>query len=180
LSEEQIDDWCILLGGFESSVQDLLDEEDDLPVPDLSIYPRGEITIPSNAEESNGCAWSTKCEARSMAPTSSLLEGKRVALKDNIAFAGMRCLNGLDPLGEPWVPMYDATVATRIMDAGGVIMGKAACEAACMEPSSDTSWTGVMHNPYGHGYSCGGSSSGSGRLVAIGAVDLALGCDQGG
>lgn len=103
-----------------------------------------------------------------------------MALKDNIAFAGLRCLNGLDPLGEPWVPAYDATVATRIMDAGGVILGKAACEAACMEPSSDTSWTGVMHNPYAHGHSCGGSSSGSGRLVATGSVDMALGCDQGG
>ena len=103
-----------------------------------------------------------------------------MALKDNIAFAGLRCLNGLDPLGEPWVPAYDATVATRIMDAGGVILGKAACEAACMEPSSDTSWTGVMHNPYARGHSCGGSSSGSGRLVATGSVDMALGCDQGG
>lgn len=78
------------------------------------------------------------------------------------------------------MPTYDATVATRIMDAGGIILGKSACEAACMEPSSDTSWTGVMHNPHAYGHSCGGSSSGSGRLVATGSVDVALGCDQGG
>lgn len=37
-----------------------------------------------------------------------------------------------------------------------------------------------MHNPYADNYSCGGSSSGSGRLVGVGAVDMAIGGDQGG
>lgn len=45
---------------------------------------------------------------------------------------------------------------------------------------SDTSVTGPVHNPYAYGYSTGGSSSGSGRLLASGAVDLAIGADQGG
>lgn len=79
-----------------------------------------------------------------------------------------------------WVPAIDCTVATRIMDAGGVIAGKAACESGCMEGVSDTSVTGNVHNPFAEGYSCGGSSSGSGRLVASGAVDMTIGCDQGG
>jgi amidase len=180
LPDEEVSDWCTLLGGFEHSVQELMELEDDLPVSDQTIYTRTEISIPKTAEESDGNAWATRCIAKSTNPTSSLLAGKNVAIKDNIAFAGMRCLNGMDPLDAPWVPTYDATVATRIMDAGGVILGKSACEAACMEPSSDTSWTGVIHNPYGEGYSCGGSSSGSGRLVATVSVDMALGCDQGG
>lgn len=37
-----------------------------------------------------------------------------------------------------------------------------------------------MDNPYAAGYSAGGSSSGSGRLVGIGSVDMAIGGDQGG
>lgn len=37
-----------------------------------------------------------------------------------------------------------------------------------------------MDNPYAVGYSAGGSSSGSGRLVGIGSVDMAIGGDQGG
>lgn len=45
---------------------------------------------------------------------------------------------------------------------------------------SDSSVTGVVHNPYANGYSAGGSSSGSGRLVATGSVDIAVGADQGG
>lgn len=40
--------------------------------------------------------------------------------------------------------------------------------------------TGPVHNFYAHGYSTGGSSSGSGRLLSSGAVDLAIGADQGG
>lgn len=157
-----------------------MSQEDDLPRPDLSKYPRTEIKTPQNAEESDKGAWATTCIAQSTAPTSSLLSRKKVALKDNIAFAGVRCLNGMDPLGKEWVPDYDATVATRIMDARGVIVGKATCENACMEPSSDTSWTGIVHNPYADYYACGGSSSGSGRVVATGSADMALGCDQGG
>ena len=37
-----------------------------------------------------------------------------------------------------------------------------------------------VHNPHKRGYSAGGSSSGSGALVAAGEVDLAIGGDQGG
>ncbi|KAH9221720.1 amidase signature domain-containing protein [Leptodontidium sp. 2 PMI_412] len=40
--------------------------------------------------------------------------------------------------------------------------------------------SGPVHNPHAHGYSTGGSSSGSGRLLASNTVDLAIGADQGG
>jgi amidase len=56
-------------------------------------------------------------------PRSDLLAGRTVALKDNIALAGVRCTNGTDLSG--WTPDFDATVATRILDAGGKIVGKA-------------------------------------------------------
>ncbi|KAI1848472.1 hypothetical protein JX266_005778 [Neoarthrinium moseri] len=179
-SEALIDDWCVLLGSFEDSIQDVLKQEDDLPRPNLAKYPRSEIQIPKDATESDKGGWATICIAKSIEPVNSLLDKKKVALKDNIALAGIRCLNGMNPLGREWVPGCDATVATRIMDAGATIVGKATCENACMEPSSDTSWTGIVHNPYADYYACGGSSSGSGRVVATGSADMALGCDQGG
>lgn len=49
-----------------------------------------------------------------------------------------------------------------------------------MEGTSKSSCTGRVHNPYADNYNAGGSSSGSGRLVAIGSVDMAIGGDQGG
>lgn len=74
----------------------------------------------------------------------------------------------------------DATIVTRILQAGATITGRAVCENLCHSGTSHSAASGVVHNPYAHGYSSGGSSSGSGALVAGGAVDMAIGADQGG
>ena len=81
---------------------------------------------------------------------------------------------------EGYVPEIDATVVTRMLDAGGEIAGKAHTEYLCLSGGSHTNATGPVHNPHKRGYSCGGSSSGSAALVAAGEVDMALGGDQGG
>lgn len=180
LSEAAVEDFRALLGSLDDSIQSVLAQEDFLPPVDPAKYSRSDVSIPKGAAESEKGGYATRCTVKSVAPTSTLLDKKTVAIKDNIALAGVRCLNGMDPLGKEWVPEFDASVVTRILDAGGVITGKSACENACMEPSSDTSFTGIVHNPYADNYACGGSSSGSGRLVGSGAVDMALGCDQGG
>jgi amidase len=57
------------------------------------------------------------------------LQGKTLAIKDNIAVAGIKCTNGTGAV--VWTPDVDATLVTRILDAGGVITGKAACENNC-------------------------------------------------
>jgi amidase len=61
-----------------------------------------------------------------------------VALKDNIALAGVPMMNGASTL-EGFVPAYDATVATRLLDAGATILGKATCEHFCLSGGSHTS-----------------------------------------
>jgi amidase len=108
------------------------------------------------------------------------LKGKTFAIKDAIAVAGIKCTNGIGGKVGEWTPKVDATLVTRILDAGGIILGKASCEAGCLVAVSDTSITGNVHNPYAYEYSTGGSSSGSARLVATGQVDMAIGTDQGG
>nr|MCS5607592.1 amidase family protein [Alphaproteobacteria bacterium] len=107
------------------------------------------------------------------------LKGKTVVLKDNIMLAGVPMMNGAATL-EGYTPEIDATVATRILDAGGTIVGKAHCESFCLSGGSHTNATGPVHNPHKMGYSAGGSSSGSAALVAAGEVDMAMGGDQGG
>jgi amidase len=74
----------------------------------------------------------------------------------------------------------DATIVTRMLEAGCTITGRAVCENLCHSATSHSAATGVVHNPYARGYSTGGSSSGCGALVASGAVDMAIGADQGG
>lgn len=176
IADEHLDDFGILLGALAQSVESILAQDDYTPTPDLDKYLRTDVHIPSDTDSGG---WATRCVAKSAQPSSDLLMAKSVALKDNVALAGVRCTNGTEAVKD-WMPGLDATIATRIMDAGATITGKAACENACCENVSDSSCTGPVHNPYARGYSCGGSSSGSGRLVASGAVDLAIGCDQGG
>lgn len=177
IRDEHVDDYAVMLGALEESVKYILDEDDYVPKLDLDKHPRKDIHKPDPSQSDKG-GWAAKCHGYSTSPTSDLLKDKKIALKDNIAFAGVKCTNGTEALD--WTPNFDATIATRIMDAGAIITGKAACENACFEGVSDTSCTGKVHNPYADNYSCGGSSSGSGRLVASGAVDMAIGCDQGG
>jgi amidase len=88
-------------------------------------------------------------------------------------------MNGTVTL-EGYVPDVDATIVTRILDAGGTILGKAVCESLCFSGGSHTSDTGPVRNPYDITRTTGGSSSGSAALVASGEVDMAIGGDQGG
>ncbi|HVK28232.1 MAG TPA: amidase [Nocardioides sp.] len=107
------------------------------------------------------------------------LAGRRVAVKDNIAVAGVPMMNGSETL-RGFVPSVDATVVTRLLDAGATIAGKAVCEDLCFSGASHTSKSGPVRNPWDLDRTSGGSSSGSAALVASGEVDLAVGGDQGG
>lgn len=110
---------------------------------------------------------------------SGLLAGKTVAVKDNVCVAGVPMMNGSAVL-EGYVPETDATAVARLLGEGAIIAGKAVCESLCFSGGSHTSDTGPVRNPYDPTRSSGGSSSGCGALLASGAVDLALGGDQGG
>lgn len=122
-------------------------------------------------------AWYVKTQVQGAA--SGKLAGKRIALKDNICLAGVPMMNGASTL-QGYVPDLDATVATRVLDAAGQILGKAHCEYFCVSGSSHTNATGAVHNPRNPGHSTGGSSSGCAALIVAGEVDLGIGTDQGG
>lgn len=66
---------------------------------------------------------------------------------------------------EGYIPDVDATVVTRILDAGGRIKGKAVCESLCSSGGSFTSATGPVLHPLNGRRMTGGSSSGCGALV---------------
>jgi len=159
-------------GGFQA--YNLVDQMPD-ELPEVR-YPRtpGRRPMP---EENPYSAWYVKSHIAGAA--SGPLAGKAVAIKDNICVAGVPMMNGASTL-EGYVPDVDATVVTRILDAGGSVAGKTVCEYFCFSGGSHTSSTGPVHNPHRHGYAAGGSSSGSAAAVAAGDVPMALGGDQGG
>jgi len=152
----------------------LLDAAGDaLPPPALGTRRWWE---PPAAENPLG-AWYVRTEVPRA--KSGPLAGVRVALKDNVMLAGVPMMNGSAVL-EGYVCEVDATVVTRLLDAGAEILGKAHCEDLCLSAGSHTNARGPVHNPHRHGFSAGGSSSGSAALVAAGAVQMAIGGDQGG
>ncbi|MGB2199898.1 MAG: amidase [Pseudooceanicola atlanticus] len=173
LSDEDLLEYTEIIEPFMQSY-DRLDAMPDY-LPEVR-YPRSPGYHPDPTENPLN-AWYVKTEVRG-APDGKL-RGKRIALKDTICLAGVPLMNG-SSIMEGYTPEIDATIVTRMLDAGAVIAGKAHCENFCLSGGSHTNAKGPVHNPWKRGYMAGGSSSGSAALVAAGEVDMAIAGDQGG
>ena len=124
LTVEDAHSFVKLMAGLKQSY----DRLDAMVEPRLPVkYSRtpGREPIP---EENPYNAWTFKTEIKGAAR--GKLAGKRVAIKDNICVAGVPMRNGSRVL-EGYVADVDATVVTRILDAGGTIVGKTVCEDLC-------------------------------------------------
>ncbi len=124
-------------------------------------------------------AWTWKCRIQGV--SEGLLAGKTVSYKDHIAVAGMPMSLGSFAL-EGFVPDFDATVVTRVLLAGGTVVGKNTMNGL----SGGFGFGGGIGdygrplNPHHSDHLTGGSSAGSGAAVAAGEVDISFGGDQGG
>jgi len=109
------------------------------------------------------------------------LQGKSIGLKDHISVAGVPLTFGSHFM-EGYIPDFDATIVTRILDAGGTIVGKLTTDGfSTVGPGIGAPGDfGRPLNPHNHAHMTGGSSSGSAAAVAAGEVDIAFGGDQGG
>ena len=105
------------------------------------------------------------------------LHGIPIAVKDQIYTQGIRTTGGT-PVFDDFVPAYDATVITRLKEAGAALLGKL--------NMTEFATTGLSHqfdpprNPWDQERSSGGSSSGSGAATAAFMCAASLGEDTGG
>lgn len=148
------------------------------PVPPMHSAARHPGSRPSPAEDPLN-AWMWKC--RIVGEPDGVLKGKTVSYKDHIAVAGMPMSFGSFAL-EGFMPDFDATVVTRVLLAGGTIIGKNVMNGLSggFGTGGAIGDYGRPLNPHNREHVTGGSSSGSGAAVAAGEVDISFGGDQGG
>ena len=118
-------------------------------------------------------------EAIAKGEKTSVLAGVPLGLKDVLASKGLPTTCGSKIL-EGWIPPYDATLVTKLREAGIPILGKTNMDEFAMGSSTEHSAYGPTHNPWDLERIPGGSGGGSSACLAAFEAPISIGTDTGG
>lgn len=109
----------------------------------------------------------------------SMLHGLPILVKDNIDVKGMPTTAGTKALADN-IPKENAPAVQKIVDAGGIIIGKTNMSEFALSAYNSYSSYGSVYNAYNTVYSSYGSSGGTAVGVAANFAVAGLGTDTGG
>ncbi|MFQ3666148.1 MAG: amidase [Sphingomonadaceae bacterium] len=136
----------------------------------------GALNAFNDVDEERARAAAGESAARYAAEAPRPLEGVPVAVKANIAVAGLPHHAGIGAYRNR-IAGRDAEVVARLRAAGAVILGTLNSHEAALGATTDNPHFGRTQNPHRTGHTPGGSSGGSGAAVAAGLCAAALGTD---
>ena len=174
LNEDEIEGFQQLMAGMFQSYEQL----HQMPEPHepIKYSDRDPGQRPSRREDPFN-AILRRCTLRG-AP-SGKLAGKRIGLKNNVCVAGMPMTCGSLVL-QDYLADTDATIVTRLLDAGAEIAALLNLENFAFSAAGDTSAFGPILNPHNPQHLAGGSSGGSAAALYYDDIDITIGGDQGG
>ena len=168
---------------------DLTIEEMHQALVDKKVTPL-ELTLEAikRAKEDNNNAFETILEKEAIEIASNLKEpevdnifwGIPVGIKDNFSTKGI-LTTGSSEILRDYVPVFNATVVQKLLDAHAVPIAKTTLDELAMGGTGTTGHKGITYNPYdpSHTRLVGGSSCGSTAMVSNAIVPFALGSDTG-
>jgi len=118
-------------------------------------------------------------DARRATGETGALLGAPLAHKDLFCTQGVRTSCASRMLDNFTAP-YDATVVSRLAQAGAVSLGKTNMDEFAMGSGNESSFYGAVKNPWNLAHVPGGSSGGSAAAVAARLLPVATGTDTGG
>ena len=174
LSEDELASFQALLPGLFQGYEEL----ESMPEPrePLKYRDRDSGYRPSSKEDPFNAVL-RRCSVKGA--SSGKLAGKRFGLKNNVSVAGMPVTLG-SLVMEGYVAQSDATVVTRLLDAGAEIVANLNLDNFAFSGRGDTSAFGAVRNPHNPDHLAGGSSGGSGAALYYDDIDITIGGDQGG
>jgi aspartyl-tRNA(Asn)/glutamyl-tRNA(Gln) amidotransferase subunit A len=127
-------------------------------------------------DHAGALAAATQCDARIAVGELRALEGIPVAVKANIAVAGLEWNAGM-AARRGVIARADAEAVSRLRAAGCIVLGTLNMHEAALGATTDNPWFGRTVNPHRMDRTPGGSSGGSGAAVAAALCSAALGTD---